>query len=92
VTLAPERKAVVTGGASGIGLAAARRLAAEGARVALLDLPGERIEAAAGETGAMAVPADVRSPREVQAAIAAALERLGGLDTLSRPPALRTPS
>jgi meso-butanediol dehydrogenase/(S,S)-butanediol dehydrogenase/diacetyl reductase len=82
MTLAPERKAVVTGGASGIGLAAARRLAAEGARVALLDLPGERIEAVAGETGAVAVPADVRSPREVQAAIAAALERLGGLDTL----------
>jgi NAD(P)-dependent dehydrogenase (short-subunit alcohol dehydrogenase family) len=73
------QRALVTGGASGIGLAAARRLREEGARVALLDLPGERLEAAAAELGAPGLAADVRDAAAVEAACAAAADALGGL-------------
>lgn len=52
------RVAVVTGGASGLGLAAARRLAAAGARVTVLDRD-EAALARAAETGLSAIPADV---------------------------------
>jgi NAD(P)-dependent dehydrogenase (short-subunit alcohol dehydrogenase family) len=82
MSLAPGRKALVTGGASGIGLAVARRLASEGASVALLDIEHERVQAAAAELGALATPADVRSPGEVRAALDAAAAAFGGLDTL----------
>jgi NAD(P)-dependent dehydrogenase (short-subunit alcohol dehydrogenase family) len=84
MTLAPGRRALVTGGASGIGFAIARRLADEGARVALLDLPGDRLDAAAADIGdvALAAPADVRSRDQVGAAVAAADAAFGGLDTL----------
>ena len=47
--LAPAHVAVVTGAASGIGLAASKRFAAMGLKVALADLPGERLEAAGRE-------------------------------------------
>ncbi|MFJ3223180.1 SDR family NAD(P)-dependent oxidoreductase [Streptomyces sp. NPDC086783] len=70
-------KALVTGGASGIGRAAADLLAARGARVAVLDL----------EPGGVAAPllgyrADVSDDASVRAAVAAALAELGGLDVL----------
>ena len=66
--------AVVTGGGSGIGLAAARLLAARGAKVAVLDLnPG-------GEFAAF--KADVTDDASVRAAVFAAAERLGGIDIL----------
>jgi NAD(P)-dependent dehydrogenase (short-subunit alcohol dehydrogenase family) len=72
--------AVVTGGASGLGQATARRLIGAGARVALLDLPTSAGEAVAGELGDAAVfaPADVTSEADVRAALDAA-ERLGPL-------------
>jgi NAD(P)-dependent dehydrogenase (short-subunit alcohol dehydrogenase family) len=84
MTVAPGRKAVVTGGASGFGLAIARRLQAEGAQVALIDLPGERLQAARRELGegALALAADVRSGSEVRSAVQSAIETFGGLDTL----------
>lgn len=54
------RTALITGAASGIGLAVARRLADTGARVLLADLPGERLESAAAEIdGALAIAADL---------------------------------
>lgn len=54
------RAALVTGGASGIGLAIAERLAAEGARVTLVDLPGQALDEAAGQIGgATALPCDL---------------------------------
>jgi NAD(P)-dependent dehydrogenase (short-subunit alcohol dehydrogenase family) len=84
MTVAAGRKALVSGGASGFGLEIARRLRAAGAQVALVDLPGERLEAARAELGdgVLAAPADVRSPAEVRAAVASALDTFGGLDTL----------
>ena len=66
--------AVVTGGGSGIGLAAARLLAARGARVAVLDLKP------AGEFTALS--ADVTDDASVRAAVAAAVSALGGIDIL----------
>jgi NAD(P)-dependent dehydrogenase (short-subunit alcohol dehydrogenase family) len=67
------RTAVITGGASGIGLAAARALAAQGMAVALIDLPGPRLEAAAAEIGpqARAFGADVADRAAVNAGAAA---------------------
>jgi len=67
--------AVVTGGASGLGLATARRLAAQGARVAIVDLPnapgGEAAEQVGG--GAIFAPADVTNESDVLAALDAAV-------------------
>lgn len=81
------RVAIVTGGASGIGRACARRLAAEGARVAIgdLDEPGARsvvaeIETAGGE--ALAVRVDVSSEPAFEGLIETTVERWGRLDVL----------
>lgn len=64
--------AVVTGGASGLGEATARRLAAQGVRVALLDLNEERGRMVAGEIGGIFCKTDVTSEASVEAALAAA--------------------
>jgi NAD(P)-dependent dehydrogenase (short-subunit alcohol dehydrogenase family) len=68
--------AVVTGGASGLGLASARKLAEAGARVALLDLPRSDGEQAAKEFGDRAVftPADVTDEDQVRDALDHAAE------------------
>lgn len=78
------RKALITGGASGIGLATARRFVAEGARVALLDRDAEGLAAAARELGdaAWTVRADVTSESEVGAAVKDAAGALNGIDAL----------
>lgn len=66
--------AVVTGGASGIGEASARQLAALGARVVVADLQEERGQAVASEIGGLFVKCDVSSEADGQAAVAAASE------------------
>jgi len=78
------RRVLVTGGASGIGLASARRFVAEGARVALLDRDAQALAAAAAELGAaaVAIQADVTSEGEVRAAVEEAGRALQGLDGL----------
>ena len=64
--------ALITGGASGLGLATARRLVAAGAHVTLIDLASSRGAELADELGGLFVAADVTSVDEVQAAVAAA--------------------
>jgi NAD(P)-dependent dehydrogenase (short-subunit alcohol dehydrogenase family) len=72
--------AIVFGGASGLGEATARRLAAEGARVTIVDLNGERAELVAREIDAVAHLADVTDPDAVERAVdAAANSSPGGL-------------
>lgn len=74
--------AVVTGAASGIGRATAGAFAAEGARVALLDVDAGGLEAAARETGGLPVACDVRDPAAGEAAVARVVEAEGGIDVL----------
>ena len=74
------RVAVVTGGASGIGLATARRFAAEGAHVVVGDVAPDSGKEAAEEVGGLFVQVDVTSPDQVRALFAAAVETYGGLD------------
>ena len=77
-----ELKAVVTGGASGLGLAVARRVVAGGGRVVLLDVQEAAGAAAATELGGAAtfVRCDVTDESGVSAAIASAHATLGGLN------------
>ena len=77
-------KAVVTGGASGLGRATAERLVAAGATVALLDRPaspGAETAKAIGQS-AIFTPADVTNADEVGAALQTAADRLGGVNVL----------
>jgi NAD(P)-dependent dehydrogenase (short-subunit alcohol dehydrogenase family) len=69
--------AVVTGGASGLGAATARRLAGHGVRVALFDLNAELGELVAQEIGGMFCRVDVTSDDEVEAGFVSSRRRLG---------------
>ena len=73
--------AIVTGGASGIGAAAARQLAAKGAKVVVADLNAEKGEALAQEIGGVFVAVDVTQTQQIQAAVDKAGE-LGPLRVL----------
>src|SRR5438067_644515 len=76
------KPALVTGGASGIGAATARRLAAEGARVAIADLDLAGAGDVAGEVDGAAVEMDVADVESVRAGVAAATEAVGPLDVV----------
>jgi clavulanate-9-aldehyde reducatase len=76
------RRFLVTGGSSGIGAATARCLGNAGARVAVLARRERELRAVADSIDAVPVVADVRDDAQVVAAVAAAAERLGGLDGL----------
>ncbi|MFG1345700.1 SDR family NAD(P)-dependent oxidoreductase [Xanthobacter autotrophicus DSM 431] len=89
--LASGSVAVVTGGASGIGLAAALRFAGRGLKVAIADLAGEKLEAAAarlagiapgGAGDVLAVATDVSRLEEVERLEAEVAVRFGGTDLL----------
>ena len=71
----------VTGGASGIGLATARRVVAEGGRAAIVDLDLDRARAAASELpGCIGLAANVASEAAVAEAVARTVRELGGID------------
>jgi 2-hydroxycyclohexanecarboxyl-CoA dehydrogenase len=76
------RTALVTGGASGIGAATSRRLAAEGARVAVTDVNLEGANAIADEVTGGAYELDVRSQDSIRVAVEAATSDLGPIDVL----------
>lgn len=67
-----EQGALITGGASGLGLATARRLTDAGAHVTIVDLASSKGAEIAEEVGGLFVAADVTSAEEVRAAVAAA--------------------
>jgi meso-butanediol dehydrogenase / (S,S)-butanediol dehydrogenase / diacetyl reductase len=78
------KAALVTGGATGIGLAICKALAAHGVRVGIADLDADAAQRAAAElspTG-IAVPMDVRRRASVEAGFASAVAALGGIDLL----------
>jgi len=77
-----RRIVAVTGGAGGIGRATAAAFRAEGAEVALIDLPGDALEDAAGDIGALAVPGDVTDGPALDKAFDRIVETYGGLDIL----------
>ena len=78
------KRCVITGASAGIGRAAAGKFAAEGARVALIDVDAASLEAVAGDLGESALPlvADVRDEEAVAGAIAHAAEAWDGLDVV----------
>jgi 3-hydroxyacyl-CoA dehydrogenase/3-hydroxy-2-methylbutyryl-CoA dehydrogenase len=71
--------ALITGGASGLGEATARRLGAAGADVTILDLPESDGAEVAEHIGGRFVPADVTDPAGVEAAVDAAAGAMGGI-------------
>jgi 3-oxoacyl-[acyl-carrier protein] reductase len=74
-------RALVGGGSGGLGGAIAAALAAEGARVALVARPSDRLDDAVAQTpGSIAVPTDLSTTEGPAAAVAATVEALGGLD------------
>jgi len=83
-----EKVAIVTGAAGGIGLATARRLGSEGARVVIADLKGDAAERSAGEVrqagapDALGMACDVSSETQVAATVEAAMDRFGRLDVV----------
>jgi len=74
------RVAVITGGGSGIGLAAGRRMHAEGARIVVADVDSDAGAAAAGELSGLFVPTDVSDEDAVNALFDTAARRYGSVD------------
>jgi 3-oxoacyl-[acyl-carrier protein] reductase len=77
-----DKRAVITGAASGIGRATAVRFAAEGARAACVDVDEQGLADLAAEIGSAVVPlpCDVTEEEQVERAVGEAVERFGGLD------------
>ncbi|MEO6987582.1 MAG: SDR family NAD(P)-dependent oxidoreductase [Aquihabitans sp.] len=76
------RRAIVTGGGSGIGEATCRLLAAEGASVTVLDRDGDSAARVAGEIGGRATTVDVRDGEAMTRSVQDAAEAMGGLTDL----------
>jgi 3-oxoacyl-[acyl-carrier protein] reductase len=74
---------LIGGGSSGLGLAVGTALAAEGARVALVARPSDRLDSAVAATpGSIAAPADLSTADGPERAVERAVESLGGLDLM----------
>jgi 3-oxoacyl-[acyl-carrier protein] reductase len=76
------RTALVCGASSGLGLASAEALAAEGANVAMFARRRDELERQADRIGALSVRGDVTLPQDTDRAVATTLEAFGGLDIL----------
>jgi 3-oxoacyl-[acyl-carrier protein] reductase len=76
------RTALVTGASSGLGLASAEALAADGANVSMFARRRDQLEREADRIGALAVRGDVTSPHDLGRAVTLTLEAFGGLDIL----------
>ena len=76
------RKALITGGGSGIGRATARRMREEGAKVCVLDIAADAAEIVAKEIDGKAFAADVRDNEAVAKVVEQAAEHMGGLDIM----------
>jgi 3-oxoacyl-[acyl-carrier protein] reductase len=76
------RTAIVSGASSGIGLATAEALAAEGANVTMFARRRDLLGREADRIGALAVRGDVRSPRDLETVVVRTLEAFGGIDIL----------
>ncbi len=76
------RTAIVCGASSGLGLATAEALAAEGANVTMFARRREVLEREADRIGALAVRGDVTSPRDLATVVQRTVEAFGGLDIL----------
>ena len=74
------RVALITGGASGIGLASAQRLASEGATIVVVDMNAEAGTSVAAELGGLFVSADVTSPEDNERMYATAFDTYGRID------------
>ena len=81
-TMANNRAAIVTGAAHGIGRAVARHLVRQRWQVALADIDGEAVSAAAADIGGAAIACDVGSEAEVERLVAVARARLGRIDAI----------
>jgi len=82
-----QKKVLVTGGASGIGLGTAESFARCGAHVAINDLPGEKLQQAVNDLKkrgypVISAPGDVGEPQSAQNMVNNAMSQLGGLDYL----------
>lgn len=77
-----DKVAWVTGASAGLGLGAARSLAREGARVAVSSRDPERLDRAAADIGALAVPCDVTDAAAVESAAQRVRDELGPVDVL----------
>lgn len=73
-------RVLITGGASGLGGGTAARLASQGAKIGILDLPTSSGADAAAELGGVFAAADVRDTEQVESAVTTIAEALGGLD------------
>ena len=86
-----DKVAFITGGGSGIGAASARHMANEGAKIAVVGIPAQGVEAVAAslredDFEAIGIPTDVADEKQVQAAIAQTVdERLKNSIPLGRP-------
>src|SRR5216117_3281306 len=76
------RTALVCGASSGLGLATAESLAAEGANVTMFARRREVLEREADRIGALAVRGDITTPRDLAAVVQRTVEAFGGVDIL----------
>ncbi|GAA4663555.1 SDR family NAD(P)-dependent oxidoreductase [Gordonia humi] len=75
-----DKRAVVVGGASGMGRASAELLAERGAKVAIVDRPGGAGEAIASAIGGVFIDGDITDHSAIEVQLAKAVEQLGGLN------------